>query len=101
MPDNIREIAEEAARCLPFMVAAGANGEQQVNINRMLEAVIIAAVLGLGGYLLLIPELKAEFNAVKSDVHEIGQDVKELSADVMQLKIDVAVDAARHDKEKK
>lgn len=98
MPDNLKVIAEEAAKCLPFMAAAS-NGGQQVNMNRMLEAVIIAAIIGAGTYFMMIPEIRAEFNGMKKEVHEISTDLKTVKADVIQLKIDVAVDQARHDRD--
>lgn len=94
MPESVKAVAEHA---LPFMVAAAnGNGAQQVNVNRMLEAVIIAGILALGGYLMIIPTLETKLTAISAEVHEIGQDLKTVKADVVQLKIDTAVERARH-----
>jgi hypothetical protein len=97
MPENLKTMIEHA---LPFMVAASNGQGPQLNIPRILEAVIIAAVLGAGAWMLLIPELKTEFSYMKRDIQNVSDKVEHIQRDVNKLKIDVAVDKARHNNDK-
>lgn len=96
MPENIRHLFEQG---LPFIVAANQGQGPQLNIPRILEAVIIAAVLGLGAWAFLIPELKLQFEYMQRDVHKISEQVETIQKDVNQLKLDAAVEKARHAKD--
>lgn len=78
MPDNFKELLQHG---MPFMVAAG-SGADKVNLTRMLEAVIIAGVIGAGAWLLLLPELKTEFKYISRDVQELKTQVGGLSAEI-------------------
>ena len=93
MPDNIKHLFEHA---LPFMVAAHHGEGPKLNTMRMLEAVIIAAVLGGLGWMFLIPELKLEFGYMKRDIGRLSTKVDAIQIDVNQLKVDAAVEKARH-----
>lgn len=94
MPDSIKEVAH----ALPFMLpAAGAlnlEGGQTVNKTRVLEAVIIAALVGLlsvgGAWFLLIPELKTEFKYIARDVSGLqsGQESIRLEFKTLDNKVD-------------
>lgn len=80
------------------MVAAANGKGPELNIPRMLEAVIIAAVIGAGAWFMLIPELKLEFKHMQNEIHEINDKFDTLQRDVTQLKIDAAVERSRHEK---
>lgn len=93
MPDNLRQIVEH---CAPFVVAAHQGQGPQLNIPRILEAVLIAAIVGAGTWFMTIPELKTEFKYIKADIQEVSAEVKAVQSDVNKLKTDVAVERARH-----
>lgn len=70
-----------------------------MNTARILEQLLLTAVLAAGGALWLIPTIEAKLSQIEEEVKEVGQDLKEVKADVVQLKIDAAVDRSRHSKE--
>lgn len=85
MPDNIKELLQHG---MPFMVAASGGGEK-LNITRVLEAVIIAVIVGAGAWFMLIPEMKTEFKYITRDVQSLKHEVKELDDKVTDLKIEI------------
>ena len=96
MPDNLKDIAQ----ALPFMLpAAGAlsmEGGQVINKTRVVEAVIIAAFVGLlsigGAWFLLIPELKTEFKYIARDMQALSSDMNHVEKRVDALSIEVVRD---------
>lgn len=71
-----------------------------MNTARILEQLLLAAILTAGAALWLVPTIESKLSAISEDVHEMGQDLKEVKSDVVQLKIDAAVERARHEKER-
>lgn len=94
MPDNLKELFNHS---LPFMVAAG-QGPEKVNLTRMLEAVIIAAIVGAGAWFMLIPELKAQFKYQAETLSEVKADIKHIDSglDKMETRVDeLSVEVAK------
>ena len=94
MPETIRAVFEHG---FPFIAAAHGGGPQ-LNITRILEAVIIAAVLAFGGYMLLIPEIKTQFGYMQRDMNKISSKVDAIEKDLNQIKVEIAVERAKNDK---
>lgn len=94
MPDNLKEVAHALPFMLPAAAAGVMEGDHVVNKTRVLEAIIIAAILGVLSvaslWFLLIPELKTEFRHLSVDVQELRTDQTGVRAELKQLQIDVA-----------
>lgn len=93
MPDNIKIIADHA---LPFMVAAANAGAAKVNAQRIIEAVIIAGLVGAITWVLTIPKLQTEFQYIQRDIKAVSVKVDAIDAEVDELRIAAAIEKARH-----
>lgn len=72
-----------------FMMAT-ANGVQHINKTRIIEAVIIAVILGAGGYFIALPALMEQVTQLKGSIVEIKEDVKEIKRDLTKVQIEQA-----------
>lgn len=65
---------------MPFFLKSG----QAMNINytRMLEALIIAAVISLAGYLLALPVIKSEMQAMRKELNQLNMKFEKMHDDI-------------------
>lgn len=70
-----------------------------MNTARIIEAVLIAGLIGAGTWFLMIPEIKTEFRYMRNDLQKVEKKMQTIEKDVNQLKIDSAVQKARNEKE--
>ena len=69
---------------------AAANGVQQINKTRIIEAVIIAAIISAGGYFIALPVLQEKTSQIQNAISEIKQDIKEMKQDLTKVQIEQA-----------
>ena len=79
---------------IPFLLAVG--GEKEINRVRILEAVIIAAVISMGGYFIALPEI---VKTIEKSVVEIKTAQKETNAqmEVRRIATDAQIDSIKRD----
>jgi hypothetical protein len=80
-PQNATQIKDSAPMALPFMMSA-ANGATKLSFSRVIEAIIIAAVIGGITMLITVNVINSELVHVKGSVQELKADIKELRRDV-------------------
>lgn len=73
-----------------FMMAAGTSGSQQINKTRIIEAVIIAAIISAAGYFIALPVLQEKTSQIQNAITEIKQDIKEMKQDLTKVQIEQA-----------
>lgn len=99
MPDNIKQLLNSGIHLgLPFMIAKAQEGSEKVNITRMVEALLIALVVGGGSWFMLIPEIKAQFKYLSQDVQELKDDIKGVNTELnhIEKRVDtLSVDVVR------
>lgn len=92
---TIKELMEH----LPFTMAGMVSGRvdalpKGINPTRMIEAVVIALLtagaVGVGGYLVAWPVMKAEIQQIRSDIREIKDDIRLDKSEITQLRVDSA-----------
>lgn len=88
MLENLPEAAKMVGSGGLFMMAA-ANGSQSINKTRILEAIVIAAILSAGGYFIALPVLQEKIAAIEGAIVEVKQSVKEIRADQAEIKRDL------------
>ena len=79
---------------IPFLLAVG--GEKEINRVRIIEAVIIAAVISLGGYFVALPKI---VETIEKNVVEIKLSQKETNAqmEIRRIATDAQVDSIKRD----
>lgn len=88
MLDNLPEAAKVIGSSGIFMMAS-ANGVQHINKTRIIEAVIIAAILGAAGYFLALPVLQQKIEQIQGSIAEVKETIKEVRADQAEIKRDL------------
>ena len=91
---------KELMEHVPFTMAAtraatsGVVMPQGINKTRVIESIVIALLtagaVGMGGYLLAWPVLKAEVAQIRNDIREVREDIRMDKAEITQLRIDAA-----------
>lgn len=93
MPDTIKDVVPALPFMLPAASALSKEGGQVVNRTRIVEAVIIAVIIGVlsvgGMWFMLIPVLKTELRYVARDVRELQATSKGVQVELKQLQIAV------------
>lgn len=72
-----------------FMMAT-ANGVQHINKTRIIEAVIIAAIISAMGYFIALPVLQEKTSQIQNAIIEMKQDIKEIKQDLTKVQIEQA-----------
>lgn len=68
---------------------AAANGVQQINKTRIIEAIIIASIIGAGGYFIALPVLQEKIAQIQGSISEVKETIKEIRADQAEIKRDL------------
>lgn len=85
--DNLKDLI---AHAIPF--AAVVPSDKEFSMPRIIEAVIVAALVGAGTWMLLIPELKTQLSYVSKDINEIKVDMKDMKSEMAQIQVDMVTD---------
>jgi hypothetical protein len=74
---------------MPFMVGAGARTDK-LNIARLIETVLGAALIGAGAWFMLLPEIKADMKHLSAAVAEVRADTKEMRETLTDVRLKAA-----------
>jgi len=87
MLDWFKECAENAP---PFMVAAMGATKGQLQVQRVVEAIIIAVAsagaIAAGGVFVAWPVMQSELAQIKAEVREVKAEVREGGAEIVKLR---------------
>jgi len=89
MLENLPEAARMIGTSGIFMMAT-ANGVQHINKTRIIEAVIIAGIIGAGGYFIALPALQEKIAQIQGSITEVKEDIKEIKRDLTRVQIEQA-----------
>jgi len=88
MLENLPEAAKMVGSGGLFMMAA-ANGTQIINKTRIIEAVVIAAIISAGGYFIALPVLQEKIAVIQGSIAEVKETIREVRADQAEIKRDL------------
>lgn len=79
----------------PFMLAVG--GQKEINYTRIIEAVVIGAVVAAGGYFVALPVLQKEVQIIQRDISDLKQSLKEGREDLERRAVKRDLEQAAQD----
>lgn len=80
MPDKIAEIFTKSIDYIPFV--AMASGRPKLNVSKILESLIIGAIIALVMSYVALQVLEVKLDNITADIAELKSDVKQIRGDL-------------------